>query len=131
MSERSINVAISEAQRIEAALHVILTAAVAADRSPSLILEDGPKSFSSTVSDVIERLSWTPAQRRAGDLLDRPLSELCRQCVRTFGERLYEIGGLGLMQDVLYRTAARDPASEARRVAIMDRRWDGIGNWSS
>ena len=131
MNDNTINLAITEAQRIEAALHAVLSAAVVADRSPSLLMEDGPRTLGSSVTSVIERFAWTPAQRRAGDLLDRPVSELCRQSVRTFGERLYEIGGLGLMQDVLYRVAARDPDREARRMAIMDRRWDGIGEWRS
>lgn len=129
MNASSLAIATTEAQRIEAALDAVLTAAIAADRNlPSLSPERGPVSAGVTAYEVIDRLSnWTKAQGAANDLLDRPVSELCRQAVTTFGERLFEIGGLTLMQDTLYRVGERATADQGRRVAIMDHRWDGIG----
>lgn len=118
----------TEAQMIEEALDAVLTAAAEADRRPPLAPERGAVSAAESAFALLERMdSWTKAQAATHDLLSRPVSELCRQAVTTFGERLFEIGGMTLMQDALYRLAERDPANYGRRVAIMDHRWDGIG----
>lgn len=128
MNAHSPTIETTEVQRIEEALDAVLATAAEADRRPPLVPERGAVSAAESAFALIERMDgWTKAQCAAHDLLSRPVSELCRQAVTTFGERLFEIGGLTLMQDALYRLAARDPANYGRRVAIMDKRWDGIG----
>lgn len=120
----------TETAQIEAALDVLLTAAIRAEHDSSLLPERGPMSAGVLVGELIDKLqTWTKAQRAAADLLARPVWELTRQGVRTLGQRLHEIGGQGLMNEVLYRVSARDPAHESRRIDIMDKRWDGIGDW--
>lgn len=118
----------SETAQIEAALDVLLRAAVAADRERPLRPERGLISAGDLAFAVIDRMkTWTPAQQAAAELLQRPVWEAVRQAVSTLGVRLHEIGGLPLMQDVCHRVAALDPDHEGRRLDIMDKRWDGIG----
>lgn len=116
---------ITEVQRIERALDELLKVALSA-RAP------WPRRHPHGISagDLIrEALDGTPAERAARALLDNPVGEAVRQGVRTLGERLHELGGVQLMQDVLYRVAEIDPASTDHRVSVMDKRWDGIGVW--
>lgn len=118
----------TETQRIEDALHVLLNAATTDLRKQHSSESRAPQSMQALTFALIDRMeTWTAAQCAAADLLDYPVGEALRQAVTTLGERLYEIGGLGLMQDTLYAVAERDPANHDRRVGIMDRRWDGIG----
>lgn len=84
------------------------------------------------VGDILRNwLDATPAQRAADALLDHPVGEALRCAVTTLGRRLHEIGGTKAMQDTLYRVAELDPANNARRIGIMDHRWDGIGDWTA
>lgn len=114
---------ITEVQRIERALDELLKTAINT-RAPWPPRHDGPVSISVLVA---EGLGGTPAARAANSLLDNPVGEAVRKAVTTLGERLYEIGGLKLMSDVLDRVAERDPGKESWRIDIMDKRFDGIG----
>lgn len=121
---------VAETAQIEAALDFLLTAAIRADRDPHLLPETGPTSAGALVFQILEKMgSWTRAQREAADLLARPVWELTRQGVTTLGKRLHEIGGARLMHDVCDRVAALDPPHEDRRIDLIDKRWDGIGEW--
>jgi hypothetical protein len=119
---------LDERVAIEAALDALLTAAITADGQPRHRPDRGPVSAGVLAGEIVERVAtWTQAQREANALLDRPVAEACRRSIRLLGKRLFEIGGLPLMQDVLYRVAEMDRRAEGRRIAIMDHRWDGIG----
>ena len=119
----------TETTQIEAALDALLTAAIRADRDPPLLPDRGPTSAGVLVGELLDKIqTWTKAQRDAADLLSRPVWEVTRKGVRTLGKRLYEIGGLSLMQEVCHRVAALDPANEGRRIGLMDHRWSGIGD---
>ena len=128
MNALSAEITDTETQQIEDALDALLSAATAADRSRPLRPDRGMISARTLMDETVQRLStWTPAQARAHNLLRRPVSELTRQGVRTLGERLFEIGGMALMHDVLERVSERDYPNAGRRTSIMDHRWDGIG----
>lgn len=121
---------VTEVEKIEDALDQLLTTAIRTDqdRAREPDYDRPPVSLRDSVAAYVERLTAsTPAQRRAHDFLDRPVGEALRQAIRILGERLFEVGGLKLMSDVLYRVAERDRVQEHRRIGIMDRRWDGIG----
>lgn len=118
-----------EVARIEAALHQTMTAIHQADQA---VRQREPISARDSLAQYLEkRTSFTPLQLEVDDLLERPVGEALRQKVRLYGERLFEIGGVSLMQEVMYRVAERDPANEARRIGIMDKRWNGIGQGSN
>jgi hypothetical protein len=118
-----------EVPRIEAALHQTLTAIHQADQN---VGPREPISARDSLGQYLQkRVSFTPLQLEVDDLLERPVGEALRQKVRLYGERLFEIGGVSLMQEVMYRVAERDPANEARRIGIMDKRWNGIGQGSN
>lgn len=120
----------TETARIEAALDALLTASIRDDRERPPSSVGGAIRADVLINEAIERLTtWTPAQREAHALLQRPVSEALRQAVRTLGERLHELGGEDLMLEVCDRVSALDPANEGRRSSIMDHRWDGIGDW--
>lgn len=58
-----------------------------------------------------------------------PIGEACREAVRNFGERLFDVlGSTDAMRDVLNRVAEMDPARAGRRASILDHGWDGIGS---
>lgn len=118
-----VSAVLTETQRIERALDELLKTAIAT-RAPWPPKHDGPVSIAVVIEDW---LGGTSAQRAASDFLDNPVGEAVRKAVTTLGRRLYEIGGLQLMHDVLDRVAPLDPTKESRRIAIMDKRWDGIG----
>ena len=84
-------------------------------------------SHHARIARFLGRMEMTEAQREADSLLEDPVGEALRQGVRTLGERLYEIGGLDLMQDAIDRVASLDAATWGHRTDIMDKRWDGIG----
>lgn len=117
----------TEAQMIEAALDALVSAAVANLNEASLVPERGPVSLADMAHEFSASLEWTPAQRTANDLVQRPVSRALRQGIRALGERLFEIGGMALLHDVCDRVSASDPRHEARRAGIIDKRWDGIG----
>jgi hypothetical protein len=116
-----------EVQLIERSLDALLAAAIAAKppwpaRYPN----------SRLIGEVLrEQLAQTNDQRAAAELLDNPVGEMVRQGVTILGKRLHEIGGMTLMQDVLYRVAELgcSGSERDRRIGIMDHRWSGIGGW--
>jgi len=114
---------ITELQRIERALDELLRAATNT-RAPWPPKHDGPVMVSAILGDYLDA---TPKQRAAEAFLDNPVGEAVRQAVTTLGERLYELGGLKLMEDVCYRVAALDAAREGWRIDVLDKRFDGIG----
>lgn len=71
------------------------------------------------------------------DMLENPLGQALRAGIRDMSERLHKFLGedLGLsdptreMQNCLHNIAIRDPDQEGRRGAILDKIWDGIGDW--
>jgi hypothetical protein len=118
---------ISEVQQIERAMDELLKAATATTKAPWPPRHSGPVNISVLVD---EALAGTKAERAARVYLDNPVAEAVRRPLRTFGERLHEIGGTLLMEDALYRVAAMDPAHESWRIDILDKRFDGIGTWA-
>lgn len=124
---------ITEAAQIEAALDVLLSALIEADKNPAwrLIPPRGPVSVAALAHEYVDSLSWTPAQRKVGGLVGHPVSAALREAIHDIGVRLHEIGGMKLMHDAMNRAVDRDPAYASRRMAIIDARWDGIGNWMS
>lgn len=71
------------------------------------------------------------------DLLENPLGQALRAGIRAMSERLHGFlrDELALsdpgreMQSCLHNIAVRDPDQEARRGAVLDKIWDGIGEW--
>jgi hypothetical protein len=131
MNTQSISITATETDRIEDALDDVLSAINDNLRRGAAKPDRPMRSLREITQALVESLeSWTPAQRAAADLLDAPSAagEALRQGVITLGRRLYELGGLTLMQDVCDRVSARDPASADRRFGIMVKRWEGIGH---
>ena len=116
-----------EVQLIERSLDALLAAATET-RPPWPARDPGLRPIGAVLQ---EQLARTPAGNDAAELFDNPVGEMVRQGVTTLGRRLHEIGGTTLMQDVLYRVAARgcSAAERDRRIGIMDHRWSGIGQW--
>jgi hypothetical protein len=123
----STKVDVTETQQIEEALHTLVTAAISDTGYASNILtRDGPESIGS----IIARFdAMTAKERKAHEIIRRPIGEAVRRAIKTLGERLHEIGGQELMSDVMERVADRDPRNYSRRVDVLDKRFDGIGNW--
>lgn len=119
-----ISATLTETQQIERALDELLKVAVST-KAPWPPRIERPVKLVELIDD---HFSQTQAQRNATSLLDNPVGEAVRKGVTTFGKRLYEIGGLQLMTDVLDRVAEMDPTKQSWRIDIMDKRWDGIGS---
>lgn len=117
---------ITEVQKIERALDALISTAITA-KPPWPAEEQGrPRIY--TLKELIDGPhGQSPASRAAYAFYANPVGEAVRAAVTTLGERLHEIGGLQLMQDVCDRVADRDPERWGWRTDIMDKRWDGIG----
>ena len=116
---------VNEIAGIEKALDVLLRSAIAADRTERRSLRV------MSLAEIEPPTDKTKAGVMAEQIVDRPIGEACRQAIRTLGKRLHEIGGARLMQSVCERVAESDPSNAAHRTDIMDKRWDGIGEWAS
>ena len=72
---------------------------------------------------IAELLAMTQKDTRAQDDEDRsPFLESNRARTKELGERLWEIGGLNLMQEVLAQMPKYDQPE-------LDCAWDSIGDW--
>jgi hypothetical protein len=47
------------------------------------------------------------------------------------GRQLHEFGGLSAMIDAAQQVASRDQNDYGRRISLLDRAWDGVGEWLS
>lgn len=65
----------------------------------------------------------------AEEIIADPVGRSLRLGIEALGERLHEIGGLKAMGAVMTDVVARRPEQEAQRTDIIDKRWDGIGEW--
>lgn len=91
--------------------------------------EEGPRPFN--FIELMKTVDASQAARATTELIRNPIGEAVRSAVVVLGERLHEIGGMGLMTEVLDDTAEADPPNSSLREAIMDRRWSGIGGWAA
>lgn len=114
-----------EVAGIEDALDTLLSAAIEAD------LEPRPTSAGTfgvwSISELAAWMEKSKAERDTSELVKNPVAWACRRGIRVLGERLYELGGLELMGNVLDDVAERDETKSGYRMGIMDARWDGIG----
>ena len=122
-----VTVDVTETQQIEEALHTLVSLAVSdVGYASNPLTREGPES----VGSIMRRFNaMTHLERTASAIVRRPVGEAVRRAITTLGERLQEIGGMKLMGDVLERVAERDPVNYGRRVDVLDKRFDGIGNW--
>ena len=77
--------------------------------------------------ELMKAVDASQAARATNELIRNPIGEAVRSAVVVLGQRLHEIGGMGLMTEVLDDTAEADPPNRSLREAIMDHRWNGIG----
>jgi hypothetical protein len=112
-----------EVEAISEALHSLLNAAVAHERPP--------RERVRSIYEIASRGDGTQAGQKAADICDDPVGQSLRLGIEVLGERLDEIGGLGLMGEVCEAVLQRDPSSESQREDILDKRWNGIGHWMS
>lgn len=126
----------SEISRIEAALDNILSAITHLDQGIWAPGKPRAKSAAYRIYSMADlgaeyelKQTYTVSQRYAEDILDNPVREVLAKSVRQLGKRLHEIGGLNAMQEACERVANIDEPNWGRRTNIMDKRWDGIGNW--
>lgn len=117
-----------EVAGIKHALDALLT--VATDKSltrrfvpPRKDEELRPFNF----GELMKAVDASQAARATTELIRNPIGEAVRSAVVVLGQRLHEIGGMGLMTEVLDDTAEADPQNRSLRETIMDRRWAGIG----
>lgn len=120
----------AEVARIEAALDSLL-ATIFDDEAERRELRrerrEAARAPSSIGEGLLRFLNSSEVELAAVEITNDPVGSSCRQSIRALGKRLYQLGGLQLMQDVLYRVAERDEATWSRRIGIMDHRWDGVG----
>ena len=69
----------------------------------------------------------TPRECQINRVLNEPVRNACKNAVRLLGERLFEIGGTGLMEKVCNHVEMRGRAVRGYRAVIMDKPWDGVG----
>lgn len=122
----------TELQKIEEALHVLVTVAVSPEgyAGNPAVPDDGKMfKFWNLAQIMADGEGATDIQRKARAIIDRPVGGAVRRAIKTLGERLNEIGGNDLMSEVIERVADRDPARWSVRIDVMDKRWDGIGTW--
>ncbi len=122
----------SERQAIEASLDTILRAITDHDRERQDALPLAkPRIFSAAdlVSEARADAQRTPAARYTRRLAPDPVRAALKHAVRQIGQRLYEIGGMEALQDACERVADLDPANWGTRTDIIDKTWDGIGDW--
>lgn len=62
-------------------------------------------------------------------MLDDPVGRALRLGIRRLGERLDQLGGFPLMQDITERVADMSPRHAGRRLSILDFAFDGVGRW--
>lgn len=117
-----------EVEGITVALDVLLTALRASAEK-----RQGDRGPPISMRDSVMAIDWdaTEAQRVAESIVRDPLGEAIRQAITPLGERLNQIGGMKLMEDVLYAVAELCPANRDWRIAVLDRRFDGIGGWAA
>jgi hypothetical protein len=73
------------------------------------------------------------------DWLENPLGQTLRAGIREMSERLHSFlrDELAIsdptreMRNCIENIASRDPGQEGRRGAILDKIWDGIGDWTA
>jgi hypothetical protein len=123
--------AAQEVAGIEDALHILLTTAIDIDNERASRPRPVPDLSTFKVYTIGQLADLVGTKGKAGDIIKNPVGIACRMAVKVLGQRLYEIGGLQLMEEALDRVAERDERWFGRRVDIMDKRWDGIGREGS
>jgi hypothetical protein len=108
----------TEVTRIEEALDKILTAIEEHERSTDAERPKRPFKFAAA-ADVTA----------IDDLLDDPVGRSLRRGIKELGQRLFELGGTKLMEQVLDRVV-RMGSQWHMREDILDKRWDSIGDES-
>lgn len=107
---------------------------VALDALLTAIREDdekrrGDHGTGRSANDIAAELTATPAAAAALRLAKSPVGWALRHAVTDLGRRLDEIGGFDAMQAAMSTVA--QGADERWREGMLDRRWDGIGEWRS
>ena len=115
-----------EIEGITMALDALLTA-IAADREA----KPGDVTVARSAAEMFQSFDWkqTEAQAAARRLVASPVGNALRVAVEILGVRLHEIGGVPLMQRICAQVADLAPESSSWREGLIDRRWDGIGEW--
>lgn len=103
---------------IEQALHAMLKA-----------IREHEQSYR-RIRKPLRLISWEQIGKQSPvhALLNDPIGEALRLGIKELGGRLYDLGGIGLMQAVCTRVAGLDSRWRANRETIMDYTWSGIGS---
>jgi len=127
MTEAERNAAIDA---ITEALDKLVTQAIFEDLR--WVQQEGGRRFRIYSREDLEKPPVDAAAHEVEELLERPISAACRWAIRRLGQKLYHLtGSLEPMQDLAERVAGRDPKSFSSRIDILDKRWNGIGDWWS
>lgn len=110
----------SEQSAIIDALDTLLTAISQAPQRKAPF----PKML--TASELMQKSEVTLT---AEEIVADPVGRSLRLGIEALGERLNEIGGMKAMHAALDEVVSRDPARKSWRANILDKRWDGIGEW--
>lgn len=125
MPKRVANKTKKEIAQIERALDTLLCAIEEHTREREAGAALSPKR--------LKVISWTQLAQAdlspIHDVLHDPVGEILRWGLEVLGWRLFDLGGTALMGKVLDRVVEMG-GQWAVRTAILDRRWDGIGNES-
>lgn len=120
---------LTELQEVNRSFDLLLTAIIDLDMGPKRDLP--PSRGAQTMAQIAAEYRWdqptTDAERFGLKLKHDPVREALCHAVRMLGRRLNEIGGTKAMGDACDRQ--EDYPNGMRRVSIVDKRFDGIGNW--
>lgn len=125
----------TELQRIDEALTALLDAIIEHDSRPKP-REDRDTYELHSIADLAAAAIENAKRSEAGRFVHRlqtdggPVRYALVHAVRMIGKRLHEIGGLSAMHDAMNHQ--EDQPRGGWRVAVIDKRWDGIGGvwWS-
>jgi hypothetical protein len=112
-----------EELRIEAALKTLLVEMVRIDFER----EPNPNASLLGTPFVLPKKIPTMEDVLVSRVIDEPIRGALKNAVRLLGERLFDLGGVDLMSDVLERIG-EDPKNGGRYLSIGDHAWDCIGD---
>ena len=119
----------TELQEVERSLDFLITAIIDLDTGPKRHLPPqlGPMSIAELAKEYRWDAPTTEAERFALKVRYDPVREALCFAVRRLGQRLHELGGLSAMRGACDRQ--EDFPHGMHRVSIIDKRFDGIGDW--
>jgi len=110
-----------EIEDIQVALSALIEAALQADADSRRGQRQRPR--------ILDFDDIDPPREDSADFARNPVGTACRFAIERLGRRLHSLGGEDLMENVLGEVACLKPNREDLFSDVLDKAWDGIGEW--